>query len=135
VAGSDATATIDAAGLLHETITPSGLSLVDTRTGASRAVQADASEVLAAGGSVLAFGTGWDTAAPAPRGSGLSVYDRDGTLRDRLFGAAPISEVHVQAGLAYVTLPDRNGHVAVVAASTGRVLRTLYRPTLRVLAG
>lgn len=135
VAGSDATATMDSAGLLHETVTPSGLTIVDTRTGAARVIQTDASSVLRAGRSLLASGVAWDTAAPASKGSGLTVYALDGTLRARLFGAAPINEVHVQAGLAYVSLPDRNGHVAVVDTATGRVLKELYRPTLRVLAG
>lgn len=135
VAGSDATATMDSAGLLHETVTPSGLTIVDTRTGAARVIQADASSVLRAGTALLASGVAWDTASPAAKGSGLTVYALDGTLRARLFGAAPISELHVQAGLAYVSLPDRNGHVAVVDTATGRVLKELYRPTLRVLAG
>jgi hypothetical protein len=134
VAGTDATVTMDSAGMLHETVTPSGLTIVDTRSGAARAIQPDASSVLRAGSSLLASGVAWDTAAPAPKGSGLTVYALDGTLRARLFGAAPISDVHVQAGLAYVSLPDRNGHVAVVDTATGRVLKQLYRPTLRVLA-
>jgi hypothetical protein len=46
-----------------------------------------------------------------------------------------VSDVKAQSGLAYVSLPDRTGHIAVLDPAAARVLRTINRPTLQVLAG
>lgn len=136
VVGTNGSMTRDASGnVTRETLTPSGLVLVDTNSGATRMVQRDAAAAVLAGGSLLAFGVGWDTATPAPSGSGVTVYAFDGAQRAHLFGSTPITEVQTQGGLAYVSLPDRTGHIAVVDGTTGRVLRTVSRPTLRVLTG
>ncbi len=134
VVGTDGSITRDAFGnVTRETLTPSGLVLVDTGSGAARMVQRDAAAAVMTGGSLFAFGTGWDTATSDASGAGVTVYALDGTQRAHLFGTTPITEVQTQAGLAYVTLPDRLGHIAVVDGATGSVLRTVSRPTLRVL--
>jgi hypothetical protein len=134
VVGTDGQITRDASGnVTRETLTPSGLVLVDTGGGAARMIQPDAADAVLAGGSVLTFGAGWDTTKPAPTGAGVTVWGVDGTLRAHLFGAMPIYEVQSYGGLAYVTLSDRSGHIAVVDGATGKVLRIVSRPTLRVL--
>jgi len=118
---------------VREVLSPSGLVFVDTGSGAGRMIQPDAAAAVMTGDSLLAFGAGWDTATSAPTGVGVTVYALDGTVRAHLFGTTPITEVQTQGGLAYVTLPDRLGHIAVVDGATGEVLRTVWRSTLRVL--
>jgi hypothetical protein len=133
VTGTD-WSTVEVNGGLQGTTTPAGLYLVKAETGAARLLQHDAAAAKVVGRSLLAYGAGYGTVAPKKTGSGLTVYELDGTLRAHLFGAAPVSEVKAYNGLAYVSLPDRSGHIAVVDPAAGRVLRTISRPSLQVLA-
>jgi hypothetical protein len=43
--------------------------------------------------------------------------------------------VQAAGGLAYVSLRDRSGHIVVIDPAAGRVLRSVTRPSLQVLAG
>jgi hypothetical protein len=134
VTGTDRSMSTDAIGQLHETIKPSGLYIVDTRTGSARLLQADAAAASVVGRSLLAYGTGFDSASAGPTGSGVTVYSLDGTPRLHLFGRTPVSDVKTQSGLAYVTLPDRSGHIVVLDVDAGRVLATVTKPTLTLFA-
>jgi hypothetical protein len=62
------------------------------------------------------------------------MYGLVGTLRAHLFGKTPITDVRVHGNLAYVFTPGRNGRVAIVDVEAGKVLRTLTRATLEILA-
>jgi hypothetical protein len=132
VAGSDSSVRTDAQGNVQQTVTPTGLLLVDTRTWSVRMLQADAAAAIASGGSLLAYGASYDSATDT-KGSGLTVYGLNGTRRGNLFGRTPISSVEAQGGLAYVWLPDRHGHVVVVGPKSVRVLANVTRPSLVLL--
>ncbi len=135
VTGSDASVSTVEDGMGQFASTPAGLYLVNAATGAARLVQRDAAAATVVGSSLLAFGVGYGSGADKETGSGVTVYGIDGTLRAHFFGTTPVRDVRVQGGLAYVSLPDRTGHIAVVDPASGRVLRTVNRPTLQVLAG
>ena len=73
----------------------------------------------------MAFGVGYGSGVPTRQtGSGVTVYGLDGTLRAHFFGTTPVRDVRAQGGLAYVSLPDRSGHIAVIDPAAGRVLRS-----------
>ena len=136
VAGSDTVAEFGPQGLIGETSTPSGLWIVDTKTWTQRLVQQDAAIAAVAGRLILAYGAGWTfkAGAESQTGVGLSIYDLDGTLRAHLFGTTPIFGVSVQGRLAYAYLSGSTRRIAVVDTEAGKVLRTVTRPTLELLA-
>lgn len=127
VTGTDPRAWTDAQGREQETVTPAGLIVVDTRTWSQRMLQPDATTVVTAGASLLAFGAGWDSSTDTRSGSGLTVYGLDGTPRLHLFGRTSV-DAWTQGGLAYVSLHDRDGHMVVVDVDGGRILSSVTRP-------
>jgi hypothetical protein len=134
VTGSDSS-TAEVSGVVQFTTTPAGLYLVNVQTGTARLLQRDAAAAKLVGGALVAYGVGYGSGSNKEIGSGVTIYGLDGTLRAHFFGATPVNDVRSQGGLAYVHLPDRTGHIAVIDAASGRVLRTISRPTLQVLAG
>jgi hypothetical protein len=134
VAGADSSVTTDAQGRSRQARTPSGLSLIDTRTWAPRLLQADAAAATVVGRLLFAYGTGYDSAGGIT-GSGLTIYTLDGTARVHLFGQTPIWDVRVQGGLAYVFPADREGRVFVVDAAAGRILASVKKPDVALLVG
>ncbi len=137
VTGLDSSvATVDD-GMGQFSSTPAGLYLVNAATGAARLLQRDAAAVKLVGRSLVAFGVGYGSGSGADKatGSGVTVYGIDGTPRAHFFGTTPVRDVRAQGGLAYVSLPNRTGHIAVLDPAAARVLRTISRPALQVLAG
>lgn len=133
VTGTDSSIGTDAQGHVQQTMTPSGLFLVDTHTWEARMLQPDASTATTVGGSLLAYGASYESASDTRTGSGLTIYGLDGARRIHLFGETPIYGVQGQGGIAYVWLPDRNGHVVVVDSGSGRILANVTRPDLALL--
>lgn len=133
VVGSEWGVRTDQQGNVRQTITPSGLLLVDTRTWTTRLLHADATTATLIGGSLLAYDSSSNSAPNAGRGSGLTIYGLDGTRRAHLFGRRPINSVEAHGGLAYVWLPDRTGHVVVVDPKSRRILASVTRPSIALL--
>ena len=134
VAGTDSSVRSDSQGNVQQTVTPSGLVLIDTRTWTSRMLQPDADTTITAGGSLLAYDSSYISATNTRTGSGLTVYSLDGTPRRHLLGRTPISGVQAQGGLAYVWLPGQDGRVDVVDPASGRVLATATMARTELLA-
>jgi hypothetical protein len=134
VTGTDL-GTSEVNGVLLGSTTPAGLYLLNAATGAARLLQSNAAAVKVVGRSLLAYGVGYVGSPQQKTGAGVTVYGLDGTLRAHVLGTTPVSDVRAQGGLAYIALPDRSGHIAVLDPAAGRVLRTISRPSLEVLAG
>lgn len=94
---------------------PFGLRLV-TGHGV-RVIEEQATAVREGGGLALAYGVRYREGRGA--GIGLAAYDRQGALRWRLFGEAPVADVKVGNGLAYVWA---GGRWNVVELATGAVI-------------
>jgi hypothetical protein len=133
VVGSDSSVRRDPQGNVSQAVTASGLLLIDTRTWAARMLQEDAAGAMAIGGSLLAYGSSYDSASRTRTGFGLTIYGLDGTRRVHLFGRTPIDSVEAQGGFGYVWLPDRAGHVVVIDPKSGRVLANVTRPSIALL--
>jgi hypothetical protein len=134
VAGVDSSVTTDAQGRLRQARTPSGLALIDTRAWTARLLQPDAAAATVVGRSLLAYGTGYDSAGGIT-GSGLTIYGLDGTPRLHLFGRTPIWDVRARGGLAYAFVADRDGRVLVVDPVAGRTLASVKKPDIALLLG
>ena len=80
-----------------------------------RIVDPDATDVRAAADLALAFGS--RSADGRVHGIGLAAYGRDGALRWRLFGDAPVSSLTLANGLAYVWVAGRWNVVEVVSGT------------------
>jgi hypothetical protein len=134
VAGSDFSVQTDAQGRMRQTVTPSGLSLIDTRTWSARALQPDASTAMVVGDSLLAYGSGYDSASDTITGSGLTIYRLDGTTRLHVLARTPVNDVQANGRLAYLFLRDRDGHVLVIDTHVGRILARITKPDIALLA-
>jgi hypothetical protein len=100
---------------------PAGLLLVDTRTWQARAVEPGASEVVQAGSTLVASG------------SGLSGYTLGGAFRFHLFGDEPVAGAEVAGGLVYLSGCNSFCH-RVVDPRAGRLVAdvTTTRQTVLV---
>jgi hypothetical protein len=122
------------AGQDQEQTSPAGLLLVDTRDWTRRVLDARASQFAVSGGTLVAYGSTWDSATQETTGTGLSAYDAEGHKRFHLFGDEPIYFVQVSEPYAYVwrgtSVPP-----AVVDVRSGRIVRTLdnHRDDLPVI--
>ena len=105
-------------GKLYQVIRASGLELVDTRTGATRLIDATATSVALWRGGLLSVGRSWDSRTSDQRGSGLAIYDSSGVLRDRLFAGRTVWLVGVHGDLAYAYVDD---DFVTVDLAAGRV--------------
>jgi hypothetical protein len=125
VTGSDASLSTDKQGNVRESLAPTGLTLLNTRTWTSRRLQEDTDAAIAVSGRLLAYRSGYDSGTKTQAGSGLTIYRLDGTRVRHLLGRTPISWVQAQNGLAYVWLAKANGladHVVVINPASGRIL-------------
>lgn len=115
----------------QEQTTPAGLVLIDTREWTRRTLDERATQFTVSGGTLLAYGSTWNSATQETTGMGLSAYGVDGRKRFHLFGDEPIYFLQVSEPYAYVW---RGTGVppAVVDLRSGRIVRTLdhYRDDL-----
>jgi hypothetical protein len=102
---------------------PAGLTLIDTRSGRARRVDAHTTDVALVSGTLLAFSF--------PRCSGLTGYTLDGSRRFHLLGRQPI--VGAQA-LGHTALVGTRRATVRIDARTGRPVRRYRRLTLSLLA-
>jgi hypothetical protein len=100
VAGSNS-AVEKSDGKLHQVTRPSGLELVDTRTGTTRSIDPTATDVAMWHGGIVSTSRSWDSRLSQQRGGGLAIYDRAGVLQARLLEGRAVSLVGVRGGLAY----------------------------------
>ncbi len=125
VSGTDSSISTDVQSKVQESITPSGLVLINTRTWTSRSVQRNADTATTVDRLLLAYRSGYDSGTNARVGSGLTIYRLDGRPFAHILGRTPISRVQVQGGLAYAWLTRGSGpsdQVAVVDLRSGRIL-------------
>jgi hypothetical protein len=110
-------------------LSPTGLSLVDTRTWTMRELDAEASLFSVAGDLVLAYGP-----ARSERGTwhgfGVNAYGLDGKRRFHLSGPGPVWSVSVFGRLAYVPFAGDHNELdgvltRIVELPSGRVYRTV----------
>jgi hypothetical protein len=134
VAGTDSSVRTDAQGrVVQMTTAASGLSFIDTRTWEVRGVEPEATDVAVVGESLLVFSSRYDSATSTPVGSGVTIYNRDGTPRVHLLQKTPIWQIVAQNGLAYAFGAGRPSRIFVIDAAAGRVLATVNRPTTNLL--
>ncbi len=98
--------------------TPAGLELVDVRTGERQRVDATTQSLRVWGDALLA------------QGDGLTVYDREGRVRSRIFQGSPIWVTAVSGGIAYAY--DEHEWLLVDLAAGTVVQRRSSLPVLLV---
>ncbi len=106
---------------------PTGLQLVDVRSGAIAMLEPRTSAHRFAQGVVLAFGGGYDAATSTWSGMGLSAFNTHGAGLWSALGDEPIGWVEVAGGYAYIPTPEETfpAGVRVIDLATGAVLRTV----------
>jgi hypothetical protein len=109
----------------HEQTTPAGLALIDVRHWKKRTLDEHASQFSFSAGTLLAYGTTWNSATQETRGMGLTAYGLDGKRRFHLFADEPIYYLETAGSYAYVWR-DGASPVAVDLRS-GSVSRELDR--------
>ena len=120
VSGADHAFVRTASGEEHDTTTPAGLSLIDTRSWTTRVLEPQASGFAVAPGLVVA----WNDVGPQDVGRGLRAFGLDGRERWRLHDGD--NRYLVPAGpVGYVYLGETKAEV--VDLSTGHVLATIPR--------
>lgn len=129
VSGSDLRASGQLrASIASETLTdrPAALKIIDTRTWRVHTLDANADSFTVTNGLLLATGTRWNVTPKenVTAGEGLVAYNRDGSLRFRVFMGRAVGVDVVAGGRAYVTVVAPNGyqHQRVVDLRTGRVV-------------
>jgi hypothetical protein len=123
VTGYDGHVATDTNGIIGESQTPAGLTIVDARDWSSRLVDPSTDSVVLAGDLLLAYS--WF------QGAGLGVFSLDGSTRLHAL-AGPIQSVQVGAGMAFATMQNGTGwKLAVLDLATGRVVST--KPSANIL--
>jgi hypothetical protein len=136
VTGKDSHASMGSNGAEAQWETAAGLRLIDTRRWTVRTIDARASDVALASGTLLASSLLWDSRAGTVSGSGLTGYALDGMRRFHVLGDDPISGVQplgdrVLVGGAAGSRVFRLG--ALLDGRTGRELgRVRFEVTLLV---
>ncbi|MDQ3890038.1 MAG: hypothetical protein M3312_05750 [Actinomycetota bacterium] len=109
----------------QEQTTPAGLALIDVRDWTKRTLDEQASQFSFSAGTLLAYGTSWNSATQKTTGMGLTAYGLDGEERFHLFEDEPIYYVETAGSYAYVW---RNGAPPVtVDLRSGSVIRKILR--------
>jgi hypothetical protein len=118
----------------QERTTPAGLALIDIRNWRKRTLDERATQFSFSGGTLLAYGTTWNSETQKTTGMGLSGYGVDGRKRFHLFADAPVYFLQTSGPYAYVWR-GKSVPPAVVDLQSGRIVRTLdrYRDDLPVL--
>jgi hypothetical protein len=88
-------------GKFNQVVRPSGLELVDTRTGGARLIDATATSVALWRGGLVAAGRNWDPRASVQAGGGLAIFDRQGVLLARILAGRAVTLAGVHGDLAY----------------------------------
>ncbi len=109
--------------------TPSGLQLIDTRTGAVRMLEPRASTHRFSQGLLLAFGASRDATTNVESGMGLAAYSREGVRLWNALDDEPVWLAETAAGYAYVPTPVESFPpgilIRVIDLATGAVIRTV----------
>jgi hypothetical protein len=92
---------------------PLGLRLTDTRNWRSRLVDAEATGIIYAGTTVLAFQPYFDQLRAGTTAIGVRGYTTGGAIRFRAFAGKPITFVGVQGHYAYAAGPEGSAHPIV----------------------
>jgi hypothetical protein len=108
-----------------EQTTPAGLALIDVRHWTKRTLDEQASQFSFSAGTLLAYGTSWNSATQETSGMGLTAYGLDGKRRFHLFADEPIYYLETAGSYAYVWR-DGASPVAIDLRS-GSVSRELDR--------
>jgi len=124
VTGQDASAS-GRAGHEQETTAPAGLTLIDVRHWTQRTFDEQASQLSVSDGTLLAYGTSWNSRTQVTKGMGLTAYRLDGKKRFHLFGGEPI--YYLQAAGRYAYVWREQDAPATVDLRSGRVVRELVR--------
>jgi hypothetical protein len=124
VTGQDASAS-GRAGHEQETTAPAGLTLIDVRHWTQRTLDEQASQLSVSDGTLLAYGTSWNSRTQVTKGMGLTAYRLDGKKRFHLFGGEPI--YYLQAAGRYAYVWREQDAPATVDLRSGRVVRELVR--------
>lgn len=109
----------------NEQTIPAGLALIDVRHWTRRTLDEDASQFSFSAGTLLAYGTSWNSATQKTTGIGLTAYGLDGEKRFHLFGEEPIYYVETAGSYAYVW--RGNASPVAVDLRSGSVVRELDR--------
>jgi hypothetical protein len=137
VTGENDRAWLDANHAYQETVTPVGLTILDTRTWTTRLVDAGTSAVTLASGLLFASGESWDTTAgtsgTTPKGTGLSAYSVAGAPVFHLLGSAAVDQVKAANGLAYAWQYSRGPKAPTITTvfdvASGHVVSTIRTKT------
>ena len=107
--------------------TPSGLQLIDTRTGAVRTLEPRASAHRFSQGLLLAFGADRDGATNVESGMGVSALTADGAILWHALDDEPVWLAETAAGYAYVPTPVESfpPGIRVIDLAIGAVIRTV----------
>lgn len=118
----------------QEQTSPAGLVLIDIRDWTKRMIDERATQFSFSGGTLLAYGTTWDSATQKTNGMGLSAYGVDGGKRFHLFANEPVYFVQVSGPYAYVWR-GTGAPPVVIDLQSGRIVHTLdsYRDDLPLL--
>jgi hypothetical protein len=92
---------------------PLGLRLTDTRSWRSRVVDAEATGIVYAGTTIVAFQPYFDQLRAGTTPIGVRGYSIGGLIRFRAFAGKPITVVGVQGHYAYVAGPEGSAHPVV----------------------
>jgi hypothetical protein len=121
--GVDNSTTLDQRGNGQTRQSAAGVTLIDTRDWSLRTLDAQASGLAVADGTLLTFGWLWDSVAQQAAGVGLTAYRQDGSRRFHRFRDSPLYAVHVVGSRAFV--PVSESAYAVLDPQTGRVVRRI----------
>ena len=127
----------DKNGKTTDTLTPIGLSLIDTATWTTRLVNPSASAVAAVGQTVLAYGAPLNLAngkyVLPPHGNGLSAYTPAGAQAFHALADQPINSIQVANGFAYLSLDG--GRTVILRVKDGATIATTKRaPAVTLLS-
>jgi hypothetical protein len=104
--------------------TAAGVKLIDTRNWSVRTLDANASSLAVAEGTLLVSASLWSSAERRAAGIGLTAYNPDGSARFHLFGSRPLW-VQVLGSRAFVPRGGRRQSYDIVDVRTGRVIRRM----------
>jgi hypothetical protein len=131
VSGYDEEIYKDAAGVRQQTIKPDGLRVIDTHSWTARSLDRRATSFAVTEGSLLAYGTAWNSAGNVRSGMGLAAYTTSGERRYQAFADEPVSWLQVVGAYTYVA--QGNDVSVVIATATGEAVARAAGPMPVVL--
>ena len=111
--------------------TPAGLKLIDTRTWSIRTLDSHVTNAVLAGDALVGSGWLWDSRSQTFSGSGLTVFNLDGSRRYHLYGNEPVEALYGDGPVAFgsrILVGGAAGsslfdHAALLDLRTGREVR------------